>query len=373
MNVLILTPDRVGSTLLQRYLTVLMQEYDYKRPVINLHELTNGLEFKYSLKFNTDILTKPLKHKWGYYQSLAEITSLLDRADHFKTSRLALYHIINRKDIIADQLSFYEYLNKNFYIISARRNNLFEHALSWCIVAASKHLNVYTPEEKTEVFQRIYQNGITVNSEVFITYLGRYFNYIQWVNDHFNVNSVFNYEDDLKNLDHYASTLDIFPTSATPKSWKEIHGISWDEWNACHYLTSAQHQSISYSMPQLENSNKEMLPLNTKEQYEIEKIHQGALSTQSVSFLNNHTELYQRTNNKIDQLVREDIMVTPVPIKLQTLAEKAMIVKNFKQIVDVYNQWCVKHNIPMTTSELDLADSAMKELTQLYNTIYDIR
>ena len=50
-----------------------------------------------------------------------------------------------------------------------------------------------------------------------------------------------------------------------------------------------------------------------------------------------------------------------------------MIVNNFKQLVDVYNQWCVKHNIPMTTSELDLADSAMKELTQLYNTIYDIR
>ena len=70
-------------------------------------------KFKYSLKFNTDILTKPLKHKWGYYQSLAEITSLLDRADHFKTSRLALYHIVNRKDTIADQLSFYEYLNKN--------------------------------------------------------------------------------------------------------------------------------------------------------------------------------------------------------------------------------------------------------------------
>ena len=72
-------------------------------------------------------------------------------------------------------------------------------------------------------------------------------------------------------------------------------------------------------MPQLENSNKEMLPLNTKEQYEIEKIHQGALSTQSVSFLNNHTAMYQLTNTKIDQLVKEDIMVTPVPIKLQTL------------------------------------------------------
>jgi len=373
MNVLILTPDRVGSTLLQRYLTVIMQEYDYKKPVINLHELTNGLELKYSLKFDQNILTKPAKNQWGYYQSLAEVADLLDQADHYKTSRLALYHIVNRKDTLSDQLSFYEYLNKNFYIISARRNNLFVHALSWCIVAASKHLNVYSPEEKTAVFQRIYQNGITVNSEVFVTYLGRYFNYIQWVNDHFNVNSVFNYESDLKNLDHFASTLDIFPTSTPPKSWKEIHGISWDQWNACHYLTSAKHQAFTYSMPQLESDNKELLPLNKETQYEIERIHSGALSTQSIEFLEKHTDLYQITNNKINQMVNEDIMVTPVPIKLQTLAEKAMIVKNFKQIVDVFNQWCIKHNIPMTTSESDLANSAMQELTQLYNTIYDTR
>lgn len=373
MNVLILTPDRVGSTLLQRYLTVIMQEYDYKKPVINLHELTNGLEFKYSLKFNQDILTKPLKHKWGYYQSLAEITSLLDRAEHFKTSRLALYHIVNRKDSLSDQLSFYEYLNKNFYIISARRHNLFEHALSWCIVAASKHLNVYSPEEKTKVFQTIYQNGITVNPEVFTTYLGRYFNYLQWVNDHFNVNSIFNYEDDLNDLDRYTSTLDIFPTAKQPKTWQDIYGISWDQWNACHYLTSAKHQSLSYTMPQIEHSPTKLLPLDKKEQYEIEKIHAGALSEQSETFLTHHSSLYKNTNDRIAQLVNDNVMVTPLSIKLQTLAEKAMIVKNFTQIVDVFDQWCVKNNIQMSSSSINLAESAMKELRKLYATIYDIK
>ena len=43
MNVLILTPDRVGSTLLQRVLTIYMLRKEFDRPVINLHELTNGL------------------------------------------------------------------------------------------------------------------------------------------------------------------------------------------------------------------------------------------------------------------------------------------------------------------------------------------
>ena len=48
MNVLILTPDGVGSTLLQRVLTISMQLHEFDRPVINLHELTNGLEKYYS-------------------------------------------------------------------------------------------------------------------------------------------------------------------------------------------------------------------------------------------------------------------------------------------------------------------------------------
>jgi len=59
MNVLILTPDRVGSTLLQRLITVYMQANDFDRPVINLHELTNGLMKYYSPVFNTEVLGKP--------------------------------------------------------------------------------------------------------------------------------------------------------------------------------------------------------------------------------------------------------------------------------------------------------------------------
>ena len=43
MNVLILTPDAVGSTLLQRTITIYMQFHEFDRPTINLHELTNGL------------------------------------------------------------------------------------------------------------------------------------------------------------------------------------------------------------------------------------------------------------------------------------------------------------------------------------------
>ena len=124
MNVLILTPDRVGSTLLQRLLTVYMLRREFDKPVINLHELTNGLERYYNTTLNQEVLGKPKGTHWGYHQTLPEIQDLLQSADHYKTSRLAHYHIVNRQDSINDQIKFYEYLNENFFIISCRRENL---------------------------------------------------------------------------------------------------------------------------------------------------------------------------------------------------------------------------------------------------------
>jgi len=83
---------------------MLRREFD--KPVINLHELTNGLESYYNTKLNQIVVGKLRGTEWGYYQTLAEIIDLLKSADHYKTSRLAHYHIINRKDTIADQIHF---------------------------------------------------------------------------------------------------------------------------------------------------------------------------------------------------------------------------------------------------------------------------
>jgi hypothetical protein len=78
MNVLILTPDRVGSTLLQRLITVYMNAHEYDKPVINLHELTNGIDLYYSDVYNREVLGKPRNGKeWGYYQSLEEVVNNL--------------------------------------------------------------------------------------------------------------------------------------------------------------------------------------------------------------------------------------------------------------------------------------------------------
>lgn len=91
MNVLILTPDAVGSTLLQRLLTIYMQFHEFDRTVINLHELTNGLEVYFSPDFNCPIVSKRRVENWGYYQSLERIVELLCSVDQMRSGNVMLY------------------------------------------------------------------------------------------------------------------------------------------------------------------------------------------------------------------------------------------------------------------------------------------
>jgi hypothetical protein len=183
MNVLILTPDSVGSTFLQRTLTVYMQLCEFDRPVVNLHELTNGISKYYSNDFNQEILGKR-EDNWGYHQSLNEVVRLLSSVDHYKTSRLAHYHIKRRKDSIQEQVPFYDYLNQNFYIISCRRKNVFEHAVSRTLAKATGKLNVYSLAEKADTFLELYKNKIKLDQEALIKTLGEYKGYLEWC-DHF--------------------------------------------------------------------------------------------------------------------------------------------------------------------------------------------
>ena len=143
MNVLILTPDAVGSTLLQRMLTIYMQFHDFGRPVINLHELTNGLARYYSPEFNQELVSKHALKTWGYHQSLEQVVEMLSSVDHYKTSRLAHYHLVRRGDSVEEQIPFYNYLNENFFVIACRRANVFEHALSMTLSTVTKKLNEY--------------------------------------------------------------------------------------------------------------------------------------------------------------------------------------------------------------------------------------
>ena len=410
MNVLVLTPDAVGSTLLQRLITIYMNFHNYDKPVINLHELTNGLIKYYHTELNQDLLGKPEHNKWGYYQSLHEIVELLDSADHYKTSRLAQYHIKNRQDPMSEQIPFYQYLNDNFYIISCRRNNVFEHALSWAITKVTKKLNVYSADEKIGNFFNLYQHGITVDPESLIQSLETYKCYLEWCENHFNVASYFYYDQHLQNIESYILNLPIFSGQSQRLSWKQQYGIEFNDWNQCHYLKSdigtlaldynskflqmptkllnlsqddlnfikSYHSVADESWPRIQSlDDYKTLPQAIQQEVEhtfnltvpvadsttvqsnitVLPSLESFLPAEHTDFLNHYDKAYQHTNNAISKMVDQKIMISPPPIKKQTLAEKKHIVKNFEYCLSVYNQWISMNPTVGNPVDLDTMES----------------
>jgi hypothetical protein len=307
MNVLILTPDRVGSTLLQRLLTVYANINETQTPpTVNLHELTNGLVEYQHPQYGTMLGKK--ESGWGYHQSLHQISTMIDHAPHDIVSRLAHYHIKNRKDSQAEQLDFYRYLNENFYIVAARRKNLFEHAMSWCIASESKKLNAYTIEEKHQTFEKINRTGIHIQEESIEKYLNQYNEYLDWVDCHFNVNSYFEYERDLPNIENYILNLSVFRDFDTVKNWEDKFMISWADWNRMHYLLS-------------------LVPFDY------------LFSQEEQAFMQQHIELYKQARIHLQDLQDAGILVSGIPIKLHTLREKAQLITNTPQVLEYYNNW----------------------------------
>ena len=388
MNVILLTPDRVGSTLLQRLLTVYMLRKEFDKPVINLHELSNGLEKYYNETLNQEVLGKPFGTSWGYYQTLSEVEDLLKSVDHYKTSRLAHYHIQRRKDNIADQLKFYEYINKNFYIISCRRENLFEHALSWGIQGHSKQLNVYNVEEKINIFHDIYKNKVTLSKISLINDLNRYVEYIKWSDRNFNIQSYFNYDTDVQNIEQYILNLD-FMRNSHQNTWKDMFGQDFNTWNTCHRILpnlklldrpGATEKIKIITRPVTEKiwdqvkgpdwpqtateffNNKTLMPVPIE--HEIKTFLNETtfnVTNEEMSFLEKNINLYIDINSQLLKLVNDGFLVTSIPLKLQSLREKKLIIRNFDECIKWYNEWVNENNFGNIYSEEELDNIMLNE------------
>lgn len=367
MNVVILTPDRVGSTLLQRLITVYMQFHQFDQPVINLHELTNGIIRYYSPVFNCEVLGKEHTSDWGYHQTLPEITDMLRSVPHYKTSRLAQYHIKNRQDSIADQLPFYQYLNDNFFVISAQRDNLLEHALSWCIFVVSRTLNVYSHADKFKYFSEVYQRPIRVERENLHRYLDNYREYLDWVGRHFHVHSYFHYDRYISNLEDYILNLPIFHSQSKRLTWQDNFDLGFQDWNRCHYLCSdmsgfgaqldSARQRIGYDNPQ----DLERLELAPIQQYSIAEVVKH-LSSDDRAFLQHNGVRYKRSIQAMSELIENKILHTGVPVKLQTFLEKRQIIENFAEVVGWYNEWVDQNGLGEIYTEEELLENSVNEI-----------
>ena len=157
MNFLILTPDGVGSTILQRLLTMTFSLENVN--AVNTHELTNRILLENNIAVHDK---RFIGSKWEqmYAQSLPEIENIIKQSskDTNIISRVAKYHIDNRAEHLGESkelvANFYKFLNEAYdKKIMCVRNNIFEYALSWSIREESGILNVYDRDDKQKVFK----------------------------------------------------------------------------------------------------------------------------------------------------------------------------------------------------------------------------
>ena len=288
MNYLILTPDGVGSTILQRLITMTL--YLENHAVMNTHELTNGL------KLENNVATKD--YDVGYSQTLVEITNILQESqtETSLVSRLAKYHLEKRKDSDKDCHEFYRSLNKHFEKkIMCVRENIFEYAMSWSIRDRSGVLNVYDEHDREKVLA-----VSEVDEKYFMHKCKEYVQYIDWMEQHFPNTEKISYEDTVKKSDQVMQKITGYPNTFIDKFGKPLS-----------FMLSSEHDFLK----------------RTKE---------INLSFDEVKAL----AKYRITcNEMVDRKI-----IMGIPLKNTTLADKKKQIKNFNHCLDKFYKFAKNYN-----------------------------
>jgi len=110
----------------------------------------------------------------------------------------------------------------------------------------------------------------------------------------------------------------------------------------------------------------------TESSYQLQSLSRSEialhLKQNHTHYIKTHTKNYLKTAQSLEQLVANKVLVTSVPIKLQTMLEKKLLFKNFDQLVEVYNSWVdyTGHGRYYVSEQEQTA--AVVELQQWYNT-----
>ena len=304
-NYLILTPDGVGSTYLQRALTVYLHSagLDYW----NTHELLNGL----------DLLDGNLYKDFnlGYSQTIPEICELLQSTSNSLVSRIAQYHVINRSNEKGKEnyQQFYDACNKKFDKIFYCTRDPFEYALSWSIRKNTKTLNVYDIKERISVHGEDVKQILDL--EYFNQKLEQYSAYEYWAEDNFNITRAVDYDDNHRDVDSMMKEL-----TGLDHDVEDRFGVSLQDYSTVRYMTS--------------------MYMQTKDKQYL--------------FNKNKTTGVMKLKRFIQRLV-PDKLLSEIPVKMNTMQDKQKRVLNFNDAVEVYNKWTSTTNSHMPISQQDIA------------------
>jgi len=301
MHYLILTPDGVGSTILQRLLTMAL--YIENEAVRNTHELTNGLELV------DGVVTK--NFAINYDQTLSDIQKLVKLSEPKVTlvSRLAKYHIDAREDKIEYQENFYKFLNQKYNtIIMCERKNIFEYALSWSIREKSGILNIYSQDDRQKVLE-----VSEVDEDYFLRKCREYVAYTKWIDANFpNVQKV-TYEQLLTETDQVLEKFTGYRDTFQNKFGSTLTDIIKYEYDAFRSIT-----------------NKEKNVLNNEQIKSLAKYRLLAKN-----------------------MLEKNIIVS-MPLKNTTLKDKQKQIKNFDACLNKFYNFAKEYNwIDQSTATYD--------------------
>ncbi len=313
---LILTPDGVGSTYLQRALTVYLHSagLDYW----NTHELLNGLGLQ------EDNLCK----KWDiqYSQTLQEVCALLGSTKNNLVSRIAQYHITCRLETNKENYQqLYDACNNKFDKIFYCVRDPFEYALSWSIRRNTDLANVYSIKERINVHSE--ETKQILDLAYFNRKLQEYSAYEYWAEDNYNITRAVNYDDIHRDVDSMMKEL-----TGLDHNVEDRFGISLQEYSTVRYMTS--------------------LYMQTKDKKYLCRKDQAAGTIQLKKFI---------------QSLLSNKLPNEIPVKMNTMQDKQKRVTNFDDAVEVYNKWTTTTNSHMPISQEDIAQTILTE-SKIYAT-----
>ena len=291
MHTLILTPDGVGSTILQRLITIHLHMNNKK--VSNTHELTNGI------KIDGNVAVKDFSIQ--YNQRLEDVASVLDQSDKDirLVSRLAKYHIDNRTDTEESQQQFFNFVKLFFENkIMCLRRNIFEYALSWSIRKESGVLNIDSPKDRAKVLE-----VDNVDEDYFIEKCHDYVNYLDWIQYNFpDVQKIY-YEDVVTKTDEILESITEVPSNFIKKFGVPASVLLKKEYEAFNSLTCGWKMNLT--------------------------------SQEKKAIIN-----YKMMTNKMTK----DGLILNAPVKNTTLTDKKNQIKNFNNCLEKFYNFARNHN-----------------------------
>lgn len=238
MNYLVLTNDGIGSSYLQRSLTLYLNSAGIE--YWNTHELLNGVAC------NNGNIYKQWRDNNFELQPVNEIITCLNESTNNIVSRVGLHWAHERNDIS----TLYPILRSKYNKILMCKRDPFEYALSWAIRSSEGIGNLYRVDKK-----RSLSLNYDVDMDFFKTKLEEYHKYIYWTMDNFNTQEVY-YNDLQINIDDMMQKI-----TGLDHSVEDKFGISLQNYSRVRYLASTgvyekEHTQSAVALKNFENRLK---------------------------------------------------------------------------------------------------------------------